>query len=111
MATICSPLKFQKEAVALTFLNQHFCSQNQHVFSTVPFKQDTFVRQKHMALLSTDQKLLKQKVLHDKHKLSTHACVPQLLKITTAWASVWSDVHQQLQLLARTVEENFLSPH
>ena len=67
-----------------------------------------------MALLSTDQKLLKQEVLHDIHKLPTHACVPfgapQLLKmLTIAWASVWSDVHRQLQVLVRTVEENFLS--
>ena len=63
-----------------------------------------------MALLSTDQKLLKQEVLHDIHKLPTHACVPQLLKmLTIALASVWSDVHRQLQVLVRTVEENFLS--
>jgi hypothetical protein len=31
--------------------------------------------------------------------------------LTIAWASTWSDVHQQLQVLERTVEENILLPH
>jgi hypothetical protein len=28
--------------------------------------------------------------------------------LTTAWASVWSNVHRQLQVPERTIEEHFL---
>ena len=67
--------------------------------------------------------LLKQEVLHNMHKLPMHVCVrfcwrererqvPRLLKMSTiAWASVWSDVHRQSQVMVRTVEGNFLLPH
>lgn len=66
--------------------------------------------------------LLKQEVLHDTHarthtqrerERQTDREVPRFLNILTiAWASVWSNVHQQLQALVRTVEDNFrLPPH